>query len=205
MLYPRRIWDGGREEKAIYLTFDDGPIPEVTPWVLQQLKQYNAKATFFCIGDNVEKHPAIFKKVITEGHSVGNHTFNHLNGWKTASKEYLLNTLRAQQQMLQHAPGLALKNAFFRPPYGKIKNNQARQLCDEGFQIAMWDVISEDYNQKISSEKCLKNVLNNAVTGSLIVFHDSLKAERNMKFALPRVLEHYSQRGYSFRSLDELV
>ena len=200
-MYPRRIWDGGREGKNIYLSFDDGPIPEVTPWVLQQLKHYDARATFFCIGDNVEKHPGIFRNVIAEGHTVGNHTFNHLNGWKTSSEEYLLNTLKAQQQMLQHAPGYAFKKAFFRPPYGKIKNKQARQLCDEGFKIVMWDIVSEDYNNKISPEKCLQNVLKNAVSGSLIVFHDSLKAEENMKYTLPRVLEHYSSLGYSFKAL----
>lgn len=205
MLYPRRIWDGGREEKAIYLTFDDGPIPEVTPWVLEQLKQFHAKATFFCIGENLAEHSAIFKNVIAEGHSVGNHTYHHLNGWKTSSEEYLLNTLKAQQQMLHYAPRIALQNAFFRPPYGKIKNKQARQLCDEGFKIVMWDIVSEDYNQNITPEKCLQNVLKNTVPGSLIVFHDSLKAEKNMKYTLPRVLEHYSELGYSFRSLDALI
>ncbi|MGB7784555.1 MAG: polysaccharide deacetylase family protein [Salinimicrobium sp.] len=205
MLYPRRIWDGGREAKIIYLTFDDGPIHEVTPWVLQQLKKYDAKASFFCIGDNLAAHPDIFKRLIAEGHSVGNHTYNHLNGWKTSTKDYLQNTSKAQQLMQEYAPQRALKNAFFRPPYGKIRNRQAKKLCRQGYKIVMWDIVSEDYNREITPEKCLQNVLKYTVPGSLIVFHDSLKAERNMKYALPRVLEHYSQRGYSFRSLDELV
>lgn len=205
VLYPRRIWDGGREEKVIYLTFDDGPIPEVTPWVLQQLKNYRANATFFCIGDNVAAHPEIFNQIIAEGHTVGNHTYDHLNGWKTSSKAYLQNSLKAQQLMLRTATEFPFKNAFFRPPYGKIKNAQAKQLVQEGFKIVMWDIVSEDYNQKISPQKCLQNVLQHTKPGSLIVFHDSLKAERNMKFALSRVLEHYSTQGYDFRSLDRLM
>ena len=202
LLYPRRIWDGEATGKNLYLSFDDGPIPEVTSWVLRELKKYDAKATFFCIGENVQKHPEFFEEIIAEGHSIGNHTYNHLNGWRTSIKNYLLNTSKAKQVMQEHAPERALKNALFRPPYGKIKNSQARQLVQNGFKIVMWDIVSYDYDQAISPEKCLQNVLKHAVPGSLIVFHDSLKAEKNMKYALPRVLEHYSRLGFSFKALN---
>lgn len=200
-MYPRRIWKGPAEERSIFLTFDDGPIPEVTPWVLEQLKKFNAKASFFCIGENVEKHPDIFEKVIAEGHSIGNHSFNHLNGWKTPQEEYVLNTLKAQQVLQKYASEAALNDHFFRPPYGKIRNGQARALVKKGFKIVMWDIVSQDYNRKISAEKCLQNVLKNATSGSIIVFHDSLKAQPTLEYALPRVLEHFSSRGYSFSSL----
>ena len=207
-LFPRRIWNGPSEGKSLYLTFDDGPIPEVTPWVLDQLKKYQAKATFFCIGDNVKKHPEVFKKIILEGHAIGNHTFNHFNGWKTATAEYLKNTEEAKLILEQNLekiedPSAArgVKNHLFRPPYGRIKGRQARALEKAGYKLVMWDIISMDYDSETSPERCFNNVLDNAKSGSIIVFHDSLKAEPNLKIILPKVLKHYSRQGYKFRKL----
>jgi peptidoglycan-N-acetylglucosamine deacetylase len=187
-LYPERIWAFSREEKSIYLTFDDGPIPEVTPWVLDELKKHNAKATFFCIGENVQKHPEIFQRILSEGHSVGNHTFNHMNGWKTATSEYIENVDKAEGQMGNNSKFKIQDSRLFRPPYGKITSKQAKILQRKGFKIVMWDIISYDYDANTSPEKCLQNVLKNIKPGSVIVFHDSLKAEKNLRFVLPKVL-----------------
>ncbi|MFD2517662.1 polysaccharide deacetylase family protein [Salinimicrobium flavum] len=209
-LYPKRVWDGPATGKKIYLTFDDGPIPGVTPWVLEQLKQFNAKATFFCIGENVEKNPGIFREVIAAGHMTGNHTYNHLNGWKTTGKRYLENTLLAREIMERNSPRQELTTGenldahlvLFRPPYGKIRESQARQLQKRGFRIVMWDIVSMDYNLNISPERCYLNVRENAGSGSIIVFHDSQKARRNLEYALPKSLEHFSKEGYSFERLE---
>ena len=201
LLYPRRIWKVASEEKSIYLSFDDGPIPEVTPWVLEQLAAYNAQATFFCIGDNIRKNPEIFQQVISAGHTVGNHTFNHLNGWKVSTEAYLENTLKARDLISSSSEKAAVQNMLFRPPYGRIKGTQARELVKKGFRIVMWHVISMDFDKNISSEKCFRNVINNASEGSVIVFHDSLKAEKHLRAVLPRVLKHFSRENYSFRSL----
>ncbi len=186
-LYPERIWAFSRKENAVYLTFDDGPIPAVTPWVLDELKKHNAKATFFCIGENVKKYPALFERIIAEGHAVGNHTHNHLNGWKTNTSTYVANTLLAEK---------VINSKLFRPPYGKITSKQAKTLQQKGFKIVMWDVISYDYNTSISEEKCLQNVLKNIKPGSIVVFHDSLKAEKNLRYVLPKVLEFISERRW---------
>ncbi|MHA6278723.1 polysaccharide deacetylase family protein [Salinimicrobium sp. CAU 1759] len=201
-IYPHRIWEGPAGEKSLYLTFDDGPVPGATEWVLEQLKAYNAKATFFCIGENVEKHPEIFRQVLAEGHVVGNHTYNHLDGWRTPIAEYLQNTARAQEVMERELPqGRSLKNPFFRPPYGKIRNVQAKKLQKLGYKIVMWSIVSMDYDHKLSAERCYNNVIKNAGPGSVIVFHDSHKAEKNLREVLPLVLEHYSGLGYNFKSL----
>ncbi|SDK70311.1 Peptidoglycan/xylan/chitin deacetylase, PgdA/CDA1 family [Salinimicrobium catena] len=206
-LFPRRLWGGPTDGKKLYLTFDDGPIPEVTPWVLEELKEYNAKATFFCIGDNIAKHPEIYKKVISEGHSVGNHTFNHLNGWKTSVEKYLQNTEECRQVMERHSiqkissEEKGMKNEFFRPPYGRIKSRQAQALEKLGYKIVMWDIISMDYDSNLSAEKCYRRVAYYAKSGSIIVFHDSLKAEKNLRYALPKILKHFSREGYSFNKL----
>ena len=201
-IYPQRIWEGPKDEKILYLTFDDGPVPGVTPWVLEQLKVFNAKASFFCIGDNVEKHPEIFRQIIQEGHAVGNHTHNHLNGWKTSVEAYLQNSRKAQEVIDQNLPqGKGIENPLFRPPYGKIRNVQAKKLQQEGFRIVMWSIVSLDYDRQIPPEKCLHNILKNAGPGSIIVFHDSLKAENNLRRVLPQVLEHYKNKGYSFKAL----
>ncbi len=209
-LYPGRIWAFSQKQKAVYLTFDDGPIPEITPWVLGQLKKHKAQATFFCIGENVKKHPHIFNRILSEGHAVGNHTFHHLNGWKTATSKYIENTEKAQQQMgnsifrnQQPTAARIDSELFFRPPYGKITSRQAKVLRKKGFKIVMWSIISYDYDGGVSPEKCLGNVTNHLVPGSIVVFHDSLKAEKNLRYVLPKVLEYISEKGWEARSLKE--
>lgn len=192
LLYPGRIWAFSKKEKVVYLTFDDGPIPEITPWVLETLGKRGAKATFFCIGENVKKHPSIFQEIIAKGHAVGNHTFSHLNGWQTESSKYIENTLFAKK---------LIPSKLFRPPYGKITSSQARILQKKGYKIVMWTLISYDYDANISAEKCLQNVLGNIRPGSIVVFHDSLKAEKNLRYVLPRVLEFIEEKGWKSKSI----
>lgn len=202
-IFPKRIWEMPSKEKNIYLTFDDGPVPEVTLWVLEQLNGYNAKATFFCIGENIKSHPEIFKKICFEGHTIGNHTYNHLNGWKTSTNEYLLNSLKCQQVIKKNLPkGIPLKNVIFRPPYGKMKMKQAGELQKRDFKIVMWSIISMDFDPNISVENCYQNVVKNARPGSIIVFHDSKKAQSKLFEVLPKVLEHLSGKGYCFKALE---
>jgi peptidoglycan/xylan/chitin deacetylase (PgdA/CDA1 family) len=194
-LFPNFIWRVPSSEKVLYLTFDDGPIPGVTPWVLEQLEKYDAKATFFCVGDNIRKHPDVFQQVIDAGHIVGNHTFNHLNGWTTENVPYFHNVRHCANQV---------KNDLFRPPYGKLKPRQV-QFLQRHYHIVMWDVLSGDFDPKLSAEQVLENVLGNARPGSIVVFHDSLKAEEKMRFALPQVLEHFHREGYQFKAVNEQV
>lgn len=200
-LYSSAIWRVPTKEKKIFLTFDDGPIPEVTPWVLSLLKEYKAKATFFCVGANIEKHPEIFRQLISEGYSIGNHTYNHLNGWKTRTREYLENVEQCKSVINSEfrIHNLELK-LLFRPPYGKMKRAQFSILNSE-FSIIMWDVLSGDFDQTISAEKCLNNVLTKTREGSIVVFHDSLKAKNNLFFVLPKFLEHFSKEGFEFPCL----
>ncbi|MGO4913309.1 polysaccharide deacetylase family protein [Leeuwenhoekiella sp. W20_SRS_FM14] len=200
-LYSKYIWDKiitNDSQKVIYLTFDDGPIPEVTPWVIDTLKAYNAKATFFCIGENVFKNPTTFEYLKKSGNSIGNHTYNHLNGWKTETTTYISNFLKAEAVM--ESKGSEIQK-IFRPPYGKITKKQAENLIARGYDIIMYDVIAHDWEHNITKELCLKNVLNNTVNGSIVVFHDSLKAEKNMRYTLPKVLKHFSELGYEFKGL----
>ncbi len=194
LLYPGVYWDTGTNSRCIYLTFDDGPIPIVTPFVLKILKQYNAKATFFCIGDNVRKHPDVFEQVKNAGHAIGNHTFNHLRGWKTDDKIYLENFLKADE---------LLDTKLFRPPYGRIKRSQVKLLKEAkpGLKIVMWNILSGDFDINLKPEKCLNNVLKNAANGDIVLFHDSLKAQDRMEYALPRALEYWSKEGFEFRGL----
>ena len=208
-MFPKRIWAFPISEKKIYLTFDDGPIPEVTPWVLDTLQKYNAKATFFCIGDNVVKYPEIFRRIITEGHAVGNHTFNHLNGRKTEQKSYSENVQKSQTTMQKELLALGksiitseendaiVNNGLFRPPYGRLTTAQAKTLQQKGYQIVMWNVLSADFDSTVSEEKCFKNVAESIQSGSIIVFHDSLKAQKNMQFALPKILDIIAENGWS--------
>ncbi len=193
-LYPGLIWDVKTVDRCIYLTFDDGPIPIVTPFVLNILKQYNAKATFFCIGDNVGKHPDIFEQVKNEGHAIGNHTFNHLKGWDTSDETYLDNFLKADK---------LLNTKVFRPPYGRAKKSQIKLLKNvkPGLKVIMWNVLSADFDVNVTPEKCLDNVLKHTKSGDIVLFHDSLKAKERMQYALPRALEIWSRQGYSFKSL----
>lgn len=192
-IFSNYIWDVSNTDKKVYLTFDDGPIPEVTEWVLSELKKHKAKATFFCIGDNVKKHPEVLKKVFADGHSVGNHTFNHLNGWKTATEDYIENSILCEK-VLDDFDSKSKK--LFRPPYGKIKPSQSKILRKLGYKIIMWDVISYDFDTTISKEQCLENVLKNVKTGSIIVFHDSKKAFANLEYVLPRTLQFLKEKGF---------
>ena len=203
-IFSNYVWDVSNTENKIYLTFDDGPIPEITEWVLEELKKYEAKATFFCIGDNIQKYPEIFEKVIKDGHSVGNHTFNHLNGWETSTKEYIENSIQCSV-IGNQSPNCKLKTEncqLFRPPYGKIKTSQAKKLRQLGYKIIMWDVLSADYDTSISPEKCLENVLKNVTSGSIIVFHDSVKAFPNLEYTLPKALKYWAAKGFVFEKLD---
>lgn len=194
-LFPNFIWKIWTEEPVIYLTFDDGPIPEVTPWVLQILDQYNARATFFCVGDNIRKHPRVFQTVVEAGHAVGNHTFHHLNGWSTETIRYF-HDVRQGARMA--------RTALFRPPYGKLTRKQALFL-QRHYNIVMWDVLSADFDAHLSGEQCLQNVVEYAGPGSIVVFHDSLKAEKQLRFALPRALRHFSSLGYRFEAISKEV
>ena len=200
-LFPKQIWEYPKTKNTIYLTFDDGPIPGVTPWVLDQLNAHNAKATFFCIGDNVAKHPAIFSKVVAADHGIGNHTFSHCNGWKTSFKNYILDIEKCAAVLQGHLPGFV---PFFRPPYGRITPKQAKVLHAGGYSIVMWSVLSKDYDQQISGEQCFKNVLKHIKPGSIVVFHDSLKAFKNLQYALPKVLEHCTKMGWQCKALPML-
>lgn len=259
-MFPNYVWTVKTEEKSIYLTFDDGPTPEVTDFVLDTLNAHQAKATFFCIGNNVEKHPELLQRILAEGHRIGNHTQNHIKGWETTTEAYLqdvaeadkiiqdsrfkvqglefevqdsgfnteisrqnskakntstvLEDLGANQQ--SSIPNLNSVTAnqkssidnlqssipqLFRPPYGLIKPFQGQQLMQMGYKIIMWDVISFDWEQELSEEKCLQNVISNTESGSVIVFHDSIKASKNMMYALPKVLDYFSEKGFVFKSL----
>ena len=194
-LFSKYIWEIPNKDKIVYLTFDDGPTPAITEWTLEQLRIYNAKATFFCIGNNIEKYPEIFNKVIDAGHNIGNHTYNHFNGWKTNTNQYLENVKLCEASILN------LKSKLFRPPYGKIKMSQATALKKLGYKIIMWDVLSADFDQTISPERCLKNVLQNVTSGSIIVFHDSEKAFRNLEYVLPKSLEFLKENGFKCEAI----
>lgn len=202
-IFSNYVWDIPNRENKVFLTFDDGPIPGITEWTLEQLKAYNVKATFFCIGDNIEKHPEIFKKIIQDEHVIGNHTFNHLKGWETSLEEYIENTRNCSSLIeKQEARGNKQEIALFRPPYGKIKPSQSRVLRKLGYKIIMWDVLSCDFDQTITPEECLDNVLKNVVSGSIIVFHDSVKAEQNLKYVLPKTLAFLKEKGFVCEKID---
>ncbi|MBI3501797.1 MAG: polysaccharide deacetylase family protein [Bacteroidetes bacterium] len=201
-LYPSAVWRIPTKEKKIFLTFDDGPVPEITPWVLSTLKQFNAKATFFCVGENVEKHPEVFRQIISEGHSIGNHTYNHLNGWKTKKENYLENIERCNRIIKSQIPSTkAQEKKLFRPPYGRIKNSQF-SILNSQYSVVMWDVLSGDFDATTSEEKCLKNVLTKTREGSIVVFHDSMKAKRNLFYTLPKFLTCFFENGYQFKHLN---
>lgn len=190
-LFPNFTWKIPTKEKVMYLTFDDGPIPEVTPWVLEQLESFNAKATFFCVGENIKKNKTVFQQVLNAGHSVGNHTYNHLNGWLSENIPYFHN--------VRHCARL-VNTELFRPPYGKLMPKQ-KQFLLRHYRIVMWDVLSGDFDDNISKEQCLANVVGNAGQGSIVVFHDSQKAWEKLRFVLPKVLAHFAEKGYRFEAL----
>ncbi len=191
LMFPSLTWRIPETGKTIYLTFDDGPIPEITPWVLKTLDEFNALATFFCIGDNVMKHPDLLKLLLNSKHSIGNHTMHHLNGWQSKNKKYFSDISECKQ---------LINSELFRPPFGKIKLSQVWKLKKE-YRIIMWDVLSKDYDTSLTGEDCFENVRRNTKNGSIIVFHDSLKAEKRLRFALPQTLKYFSKHGYSFAAL----
>ena len=193
------MWSKEQNEKVVYLTFDDGPTPQITDWVLQQLQQYNAKATFFCIGKNVEEQPEIFQRLLDSGNAVGNHTQNHINGWRNSTDIYL-NNIEECENAIGNLPNQQQK--YFRPPYGKITPRQATAVLQKGYKIVMWDVLSADFDQTITPEECLQNVLNNVLAGSIIIFHDSEKAWPNLQFALPKVLQFLKENDFECELLD---
>jgi len=231
--YPDYVWHINTQEKILYLTFDDGPTPDITEFVLSQLEEYRAKATFFCIGANVQKYPKIFNRIIAQGHTLGNHTMNHIRGYKFNVQDYLdevqkahstfeaalpkgekFDKFRSNYPKLQLDTQGSVSNSFlrnglggqatsrlFRPPYGQIKKAQGKKLMGLRYNIIMWDVLSFDWSAHVSEKKCLHYVISNSKPGSIIVFHDSLKASRNMMYALPEVLEYFSERGYRFEAL----
>ena len=201
-LFPSLIWNKAKSKKELYLTFDDGPTPEITATVLGILKTYSAKATFFCIGKNVENHSDIYNRILEDGHTIGNHTQNHMKGWKVSTKTYLRNTVEAQNCLVSKIENPEFQiPKIFRPPYGKIKPKQVKKLTKLGYQIVMWDVLSLDWDKDVSKEQCLKNVIDHSEKGSIIVFHDSYKASKNMLYTLPKVLEHFSNKGFEFKAL----
>ena len=188
-LYPRALWRMDKNVKAVYLTFDDGPIPEVTPWVLDVLDHYGIKATFFLVGDNVRKHPKEFQMILERGHRVGNHTFNHIGGFKHLSYNYLANTNEADA---------LIQSNLFRPPHGWMRWGQYMVLRKH-YQIVMWDLVTRDYSKRLNGQQVLAKVKKYVRNGSIITFHDSLKAEKNMKYALPRAIEWLKEPGYAFK------
>lgn len=190
-MYPNALWNFNRSDKVLYLTFDDGPIPELTDWVLEELKKYQAKATFFCVGANIEKHPELFARILSEGHQAGNHTMFHTKGFHTSTEAYLKEAAECRQ---------LVKSALFRPPYGKMTHAQYKGLLKQGYQVVMWDVISYDY-EKISPEECFQKVKNNCKNGSIVLFHDNIKATDNMKHALSETLLYFSGLGYRFEAI----
>ncbi|WP_299523226.1 polysaccharide deacetylase family protein [Winogradskyella sp.] len=209
-LFPNFVWNVNTSDKELFLTFDDGPTPEITEWVLQTLRQYNAKATFFCIGKNIESNPEIFQNILKDSHSIGNHTYDHLKGWKTKTKVYVGNTELADSVIAFQVQNSIVPNAhnlevlkLFRPPYGKFKTKQSKKIQKLGYRIILWDVLSYDWDKTVSEETCFKNVISATKEGSIIVFHDSVKASRNLKYSLPKVLDYYNEKGYVFKALSK--
>lgn len=197
-LYPGLTWRMPDSSSDLYLTFDDGPIPGVTEFVLETLRKYTVTATFFCIGDNIRKHPYLFREILQEGHAVGNHTFHHLNGWRTLENDYLKNIQWCEEEIVKHSSAGG-SSRLFRPPYGRITRSQIKLL--DGYKIIMWDVLSVDYNRHLSEKVCFANTVKACRNGSIVVFHDSYKAEKNLRFALPKMIEHFISRGFTFKAI----
>ncbi len=192
--FPGCVWEGPRKEKTLYLTFDDGPHPTITSFTLDLLKQYNAKATFFCIGDNVVKYPEVYQRLLVEGHAVGNHTQHHLNGWKTDDETYLNDTKEAQRY---------INSNLFRPPYGRITRSQLRKLSTGNYSLTtiMWNILAGDWDADLKPERCYERIKNKITGGDIIVFHDSEKAWDRMSYAVPRLLKDFTEKGYHFEAL----
>ena len=201
-IYPNYLWTMPKTPKAIYLTFDDGPTPEVTEWVLAVLEKYNAKATFFCEGIQVEKYPQILKKTLLAGHRIGNHSHLHRNGWKTKKTTYIADVERAKE-IIEEVTGKGSNHhaLLFRPPYGKIKKLQAIALKKKGYKIVMLDIMSGDFDPTLLPEKSLQKVLKHTKSGSIVIFHDYQKSFNTLQYVLPKVLEYWTKEGYVFLSL----
>jgi polysaccharide deacetylase len=191
-IYPRATWRMNKHEHAVYLTFDDGPIPEATPFVLDVLKEHNIKATFFMVGDNVRKHPLIYERVKAEGHQIGNHTFNHISGFKHSIKTYSDNAEKANTYLHSH---------LFRPPHGWMRLTQYARLRKK-YRIVMWDLVTRDYSKWMTAEDVLNNVKRYTRNGSIITFHDSLKSIEKLKTALPQAIIWLKKQGYEFRTFE---
>lgn len=191
--FPQALWRLPGKEKRVVLTFDDGPITEVTPWVLELLRKENIKACFFCVGENVQRHPEVFQQIVDEGHQIGNHTFNHMQGMQNTDEDYFKNIEKAAQ---------FIPSSLMRPPHGWMRKSQYREVSKH-YQIVMWDIISRDYDATLSAESVKNNVLNFVRPGSVIIFHDSLKAQKNMQSALPDVIRELKKRDYKFALLPE--
>lgn len=197
-LYPGMMWRQPGNEKELYLTFDDGPVPEATPFVLELLQQFDAKATFFVVGHNVDKYPQLLQKMVEEGHAVGNHTYHHLNAWHVNPRIYRQNVWQCQQAIQQVLPSFDTR--LFRPPYGKMTPVHSR-LIKKDYSLVLWDVLTADFDQKLKPDVCLAKAIKHSEAGSIVLFHDSIKALRNMKYTLPRYLEHFSKKGFEFKAL----
>jgi peptidoglycan/xylan/chitin deacetylase (PgdA/CDA1 family) len=189
VIYPRRLWHIPEKEKKIYLTFDDGPTARNSEWILDTLADHHAKATFFCVGENIERNTEAFSRIEREGHKIGNHTQKHLNGWKTNNTDYLEDVAKC---------AAALNSRLFRPPYGRITTPQAEALLMQGYRIVMWSVLTHDYDPLLNKQECWNFLHKSVRPGDIIVFHDNDKASENIRFLLPRMLNHYSTLEYTF-------
>ena len=196
-VFPSLLYQKPNSKNKIFLTFDDGPTEIITDWVLQELKKYNAKATFFCIGQKIKRNPDIFQRVIDQGHQIGNHTYQHIKGWKSDVNSYVASAIDTEEMITPRRPSSKL----FRPPYGKIKMKQIKSLQDLGFKIVMWTSISGDFSRNLNTDKVIKKLSNNTKTGDVLVFHDSTKASANLKVILPDLLKGLSKKGFEFAAL----
>lgn len=194
-LFPGCVWDMETKGKTLYLSFDDGPHPVITPYVLRLLKQYNAKATFFCIGENVQKYPEVYQQIISDGHATGNHTYNHLNGWKTTDRDYVQNVNEAEK---------FISSNLFRPPYGRIKRSQIRLLKQQQpeLKIVMWNILAGDWVTELEPEKCFKRIMGKISNSDIIIFHDTDKACARLEYSLPKILSHFTGIGYRFEKIN---
>jgi peptidoglycan/xylan/chitin deacetylase (PgdA/CDA1 family) len=192
-IYGDCLWEVKEEEKSIYLTFDDGPHAQDTPFILDELKKYDAKGTFFCLGRNVVAHPEIYTRIREEGHSIGNHTYDHYDGWRTNNDKYFEDITKAKEH---------ITSTLFRPPFGHITRFEVRKLREQfGLKTIMWTIMAGDFDPKTTGEQCLNNVIGSATPGAIVVFHDNDSASRNMRYALPKAMEYFSENGYTFKSI----
>jgi len=198
-LFPQATWNFDDTEKKIFLTFDDGPIPELTPWVLDTLKEFGARATFFYVGDNIKKHPELFKRASDEGHSIGNHTFNHLKGWRTSHEDYMANIALCEAAIVECGGGGPA--GLFRPPYGQLTFSLAKKIS-ANYRIIMWDYLTGDFDQSLSPEKCHIETIKGTKSGSIVIYHENVKAEARIKYSLPKFLDHFSSLGYQFCAIE---